>query len=390
MPSAFTLANAALQELGNPRRFYRDVIAQFGIEPERKVARQFVAECTGLHRDLQNSPKFVWNDAFAALVAETAQQSPATFLKLWTTARTPYDDCWIEWNSQNHHEIIKVGAWIQRQEGVYTNGQGNEESATGYEIKLMASGNDSMVLLPVGLDIDLEMTFHEEADDGEADDVSYFWPEEYQQRWRGRMAMLDQLCGHISVVECVPPFHLIPSLERKLLAKSASVAASFMSELVCGLALMTTHLGGGAPIEHHAEQTKRQFYSGKFHPATEYQLVQLVRPMTARQLIHRALRNYHTERDLPLHPVIAAWHHRRETVDNCRVHPRACPLAEWSQLYDEEGEPLGSQLQECTICGRRRWHQKGHTRGNAAFGVIHKDYEIVTHRNRGRRKPMEA
>jgi hypothetical protein len=112
---------------------------------------------------------------------------------------------------------------------------------------------------------------------------------------------------------------------------------------------------------------------------SRFQLVRLVRPMTAPQLIRRALRNSPPQnRDLPLHPVMAAWHHRREAVDNCRVHPRACPMAEWVELVDEEGEPRGSQLQECALCGRRRWLQKGHMRGNAEFGVIRKDYEVTT------------
>jgi hypothetical protein len=345
-----------------------------------KNYNRFSGHCHDLARVLPQIPKFVFTDDFARLTCDIADADPLTLHRLLATARPPFETCWLEWKSKiaAHDGLqIRAGALIVP----------HDSAPDAYNIiQVLANENDqadSVIIVPGALGVNFITTVPEDKDEDQFD-IGCVFTAEYLERWRNQMPVLKALGQHASAVIGPPPYEeltrQIPITGQDVVDALSQIlhdSACLFREIVAGLALMATHIGGGPIVQQQRAKTKGHYSRGKIRPGFEYQIVELIRPMTAPWVVNEA---YPAPPRAPAayHPVIGAWHHRRTAVANCQLHPRACPLANWVPIWGDDGKPVGSQQQTCAICHRHRWFVPGHHRGDPQVGGLDRDYRIVT------------
>jgi hypothetical protein len=139
------------------------------------------------------------------------------------------------------------------------------------------------------------------------------------------------------------------------------------------LGLLSTHISRDIRVARTAV-TPRRYLKGRFMPAYEYKIVDLVRPMDAIRLSGYLQGNAPSDRRL--HSVSGAWHHRRSN-DLCPLGV-ACKLAFWMPVLSTDSIPVGSHQQQCAVCRRKRWWQPAHERGNKVIGTVEHDYSVTS------------
>lgn len=372
------LIDHTINQLNNPRSVARIAGDVYGLGPswDAIVTRhysEFAQDCNSLARGLREIPKFIFRADFTRLVQDIANTDPQTIRRLFATARPPFDQCWLEWKTSLGDKPCNIGAFVVA----------HKSSPDAYNILIAIEAiidkNETVGLLPAALAINFNTILDDDADDTiSAYNRDLLFTPEYIDRWPGQSAVIAELGRHAAVVTGPPPFGTMleeierpPSIEIVL-----GCCGMFFREIVTALALMTTHIGGGAIIQQHRAKTKGHYARGKIRPGFEYQIIELVRPMTAPLVVAHSF-PVRSRSPSAHHPVIGAWHHRRASAPNCGVHPRACPLANWVAILDEDGNPIGSQQQSCTICHRHRWFIPGHYRGDPSLGTLDRDYQIA-------------
>jgi hypothetical protein len=394
-PAGFaTLAEAVARKLAEPAKWkippaLSEAAERFGLsgrwspsDQRRLLGRP--AQLTAAK--LRQAHKFVFDETFSRLVIETAAQSPQTYARIFPTARVPFDHTWIEWDGTETRWGTLISPW--------------EDGSDNWEVLLFQNSDDLTILPggvhlslrePLAVNVDPAVPFASSLEEG-------FFGSDYLKRWKSQRSTIHAIATHFAHNIHAPPFGDLAAelLERagrmkkypeqgvimlgsddpleQLLANCTMFRDGAVRELVCGLALVATHIGGGPMVETRDARTRTHFYAGKFRPSYEYKVVQLRRPMGVPSLIRRAFPKTQAK-PTRWHEVIGAWHHRRHPTPECAIHPRACPRAQWQQLDDDEAD--GGDIQACTLCQRRRWFVPGHARGDPELGSVDKDYEVT-------------
>ncbi len=340
---------------------------------------------------LAQAHKFVFDQDFSRLVVDFAEQSPETIERVFATARPPFEHCWIEWD-RKYSPDFKSPEDYDHQIGMLLV-PGDVKGEHDVMVVIGPPGEGEPLIVP-GV---LQCSFHHPLK-GVGSDVEALFGFDYYQRWprqRDRMAM-SRLHKYGTYALGGPPYgdaltevaaQLIqlgkgPGLE--ILQICASCVPGVFRELICGLALVATHIGGTPIVKQTVSRTQKRYYAGKFHPAVEYKILQLVRPVTTPRVLRRAFPRT-TPQPARWHQVMGAWHHRCAPAAACAIHPRACPVAQWQPVVEDDGQP-GGDLQACTVCRRHRWFVRDHARGDPDLGMVDKGYEIVASERRLRLK----
>jgi hypothetical protein len=387
--------------------------------------RLFAASCAKLAVRLREAHKFVFDHMFSRLVVEAAEQDPATIERALITARLPFENCWIEWDrstSIDRHRweaghdrwgmLISPTQWPDIFEIVVVIG----DNPSGTRDPRSADQRRGLAIVPGALLVNfrepisteigvVHVVISDPTDSGEFGDEEQIMGYDYYERWKSsRAALMKQIAQHgrfiIDALPYDPP--IVDILQREYKADKGAFARGDGSlqeylglcslavpgvfrEAIAGCALVATHVGGGPLVKELAAKTKTSYYSGRFHPAIEYKVLQLARPMPAPHLWRKVFRKKPSG-PVRWHQVIGSWHHRRAPNAQCDKHPRACPIAVWNAVEPREepsdgGHPLTEvqpdDIQACILCKRHRWFVKDHARGDVREGMLEKDYEIT-------------
>ena len=367
-----------------------------GWDKRKTLQRLFGSTFATTRTRLREAQKIVFDQNFSALICATSQQSPEALLEMLSTARLPFGSCWIEWDRStspdlrtapaNVHDVL-LGQW-----GVLLRAIGGDSHRF---VALVAYPGDLRVL-PVALMIDCRDAIPCTGTPTEVgDSMERRWRHmllrPYMDHWSKHKPALIALSQHGGFTLEHTPYgkpmqDLVDAAEGKApeidayFSQCSLFAGSVFRELLVGLALVATHVGGGPYTKELAAKTQPAYWRGRFHPAVEYKVLQLARPMTAPHLWRHFRRRAKAER-MRWHQVIGAWHHQRAPCAQCNIHPRACPIVVWRSVEPRDGpdglreEHPPGDIQACILCKRRRWWVRDHARGDVREGMLEKDYE---------------
>jgi hypothetical protein len=349
---------------------------------------------------LREAHKLVFDHDFSALVCEAAKADPEKLCAMLNTARMPFEQCWIEWNRSTMPDIPGLHP-MEQFKGPWGALVTPRPFPDQYEIMLaFRTGNqrDGFVL-PGGLLVNFREVLPEPKSKPKPMARREMLDSAYRQCWSAARydEWLDTLAGHTVYWAGAPPYGnpLIDLIDflfgREVDAEigeffnaMAELAGSAYREIIAGCALVATHVGGSPLVREVAARSKSTYYKGKFHPAIEYKVIQLARPMPAPHLWRRAFpRGAATP--ARFHTVIGSWHHNRAPNRYCAHHPRACPIALWQPVapveeptdLPDKAPPERHDQQACSLCRRKRWWVRDHARGNPDEGMLEKGYEIT-------------
>jgi len=412
------LAGAALRYLEDPSprevlppQLVQALLAEKTIPGWNKKTkrRYFEAPFEQVRQRLRQARKMVFADDFQALVRAAGERSPEELVRLFATARMPFEECWLEWTDVDGS---RIGMLIAEQDGVH-----------GTMIVHQEKADNELTILPFALRFSLQPNepgtwrkyggYHglsvvmPERDDDWHDHALMMFGKEYCEHWEAdsrQLMILERLGEYCWVVIGGAPLGRLaadflfkhgravdryPALKAYYSETMPFVGMMWRAVITPGLALLATHRGGG-PVVATKVTTPPRYYHGRFHPAYEYEVLRLERPMGAPTFLKYLRKRRKSGDPLRSHEVIACWHHERtpteRTADHlgCDEHPRACPIALWRRREPSDipiDEPAGPKDQQyCALCQRKRWHVKSHWRGDARFGVVDKDYEITAPR----------
>jgi hypothetical protein len=385
-----TLAETVARQLSAPEKLafpqsIGETFARRGIG-RREFRRLFGRDCETTTRALAQARKFVFAEDFSQLVRDTAAQDPATIERIFATARAPYATCWIEWDRSPPEGV--PGDQLRRWGVLVLPSTVGDEPDVLWLLVVRSEPSGRPMILPAGVRLSFDRPVIERRDEIETD-VWLAFGHDYFERWaRRQFEPMSRVAEHIGCVVGLPPFSGLvdmyggeEGLEREkaaseILQITGVLAAGAVREIICSFALIATHIGGSPLADQVTATAPRHYYGGRFHPSYEYRILRLVRPMTAPRLVRRVFPKAPPQ-PTRWHEVIGAWHHRRAPTPLCGVHPRACARAQWQKIFDQDGEPVGSDLQACSICSRHRWFIADHARGDPSLGTVEKDYEVT-------------
>lgn len=386
---------------------------------------QLFGDCKRMLRQLDGAHRIVLEPDFTEMASDLGEQDPITIARLMTTARLPFPSIWIEWPEQHRSPRmmkdapIRTGMLITPDASIDIPGGGYTATTV---IQAAVTGTDGMALdghlscapSPVGFVFNFEHPVVDEhgtvigweptrlMQDREVETTVSLggnYLRSIQKDHPDQLGLAMRLCRHSASVVADPFGQIHRGIMNYCLKKSeagdadierfteiAEKNAEFMETCTRALhgnfrwltaifALMATHLGGDPVVASRKQKGRGSFIRGKFLPAYEYRVVTLVRPMPTPTFIKRLPAG--TGLGRREHEVEGSWHHQRADSPSCHVHPRACPMAVWVKIKDDEGNPVGSDQQVCHLCKRRRWRVEAHLRGDRALGVIEKGYKIT-------------
>jgi hypothetical protein len=382
-----TLAETVARQLSDPDKLafslpksIGETFARLGID---RRARRRLFDCATAATTLAQARKFVFADDFSRLVCETAARDPATIERIFATARAPYATCWIEWDRSLTPELAadKPTRW-----GVLVTPSSDKDELWLLVIASASETGGRPMILPAGVRLSFDRPVMTPRADIETDAWTTFGPD-YFERWKRRqLEPMTRLALHAGPVLGIPPFSRLLDIygdaferdeaTKEILQLTGLYAGGVVREIICSFALIATHIGGLPLADEVAVTAPRHYYGGRFHPSYEYKILRLARPMTAPRLVRRVFPKTPPQ-PTRWHEVIGSWHHRRAPTVLCGIHPRACARAQWQKIFDQDGEPVGSNLQACAICRRHRWFVADHARGDPSLGTLEKDYEVT-------------
>ena len=430
------LAAATLNALSSPAAvgFYSETVGKMFIDLgvtrnwNRKTReRLFDPGFTRMQTQLRRAPKFVFDADFSRLVVEASEQDPLYLMRLMQTARPPFDTCWIEWQRQDPltegilgsndtgTAMSSFGVLINRRTDITDNDQ---------YVVVVATPPTSTAHWAMIWPIVLLLDFRGEAlNDGKYPGPSHLtmtscelalspaycnkwgiggdpggWPLKYRQAandllTHGKHGLTTGPYGRAYYNLAVAAHAAGHQAAIRQLGSFAVMAHFPFRELIAGLALVATHIGGDPLVKSTTVTAPRTYYRGRFHPALEYRVLELARPMSAPHLFRATSR-------APIgpkrqHAVSGHWRHERAANAICATHPYVCPRANWLPVeakghhkHAAEPEEKHGDLQGCTLCHRRRHFVRDHFRGDVEAGTVVKDYKITA--NKRRRKPPDG
>jgi len=436
----FRFADRVAQSLAHPERYpwghhpdvmkMRDILSQSGVSiPLEGYWREIVHYSRPALAALNRAVKFKLTQEFVDIIDRWSELRPPAIDQVLMTARLPAVPTWLEICFENH-EAAHIGALVtyyrddrrQRftQLGMHRSSGLAVGDAIWYEIQMYYAddGGPHIYPLPMALlfrpngNVD-DALFNKGADKTglSYDEVreahrNVLLGREYCKRWRKFKPLLLDIAAHGMWIETYPGAFPVAFFKvggeqhgygdefekRRIDHLSASMdeSGALFRKMLATLALISTHIGGGTNIRSNRETSPRQFIKGKFLPTYEYKVLSLTRPMTAPTLLRRTVLTQARSIDgVRWHEVQGAWHHRRAITAVCQMHPRACPQAIWTPMFDDDGNKLGADQQRCELCDRKRWRIEQHSRGDKSLGVVEKDYEVRAPR-RPVKPPREA
>ena len=380
-----------------------------------EVRRRANAECRAVLPILHRAHRMVLDADFTALAGNLAKEEPINLARYLDLARLPFDHLWLEWpqpardvaivgrNYKKDSHIPKhAGMLIWPVEGIYysivvtgyTNQGGLPTQCGPSPIGMVFSMTQDIWDHPGRILIDPddpagkgEDSYYAAAQqDIDECPIGFHYMQALRQLHPDQVKLAEAIGRHASI-SIAPPFG---PLHRETIMNARTAGHDDVIERQSDWLGINTrevnglwrfliavfglyHTGGSEFVYSETKHQKKQAYRSGHLPAYEYRIVTLRRPTTP-AIVNKTLPSTSTlgRRE---HTVEGSWHHRRLATAECRRHPKACPIAVWHPINDDETGEFDQK--QCGICKRIKWFVPEHTRGDAVLGRVDKGIRVA-------------